>query len=334
LRWAGKDDILSPSYPYREEMKGKDYDRHMEALQIQLARLQADVKATGKRVIVVFEGRDAAGKGGTIGAVRMNLNPRVATVVALSKPSDREAAQWYFQRYVDWLPAKGEIALFDRSWYNRGIVEHVFGFCTPDQREHFFTQLPDFERMIVDEGITLVKLWLDVGRAEQLKRFMDREKDLLKQWKLSWIDVEGLAKWDAYSEAITETLKRSHTTTAPWTVILSDDKKRARIAAIQHILHQVDYAGRDLSVIGTPTPPSAGALTCVMSKRGYHHGNLRQALVEAALALIAQRGPQGFTLSEAAKTADVTPAAVYRHFAGREDLLAEVARQGYEIFAA
>ncbi|MFM2391974.1 MAG: polyphosphate kinase 2 [Pseudomonadota bacterium] len=247
---ADSDAILNTAYPYREEMKRKDYDAHMEALQIQLARFQADIKATGKRVIAVFEGRDAAGKGGTIEAVRMNMNPRVASIVALSKPSDREAAQWYFQRYVDWLPAKGEIALFDRSWYNRGIVEHVFGFCKPEQRAAFFRQLPSFEQMIVDEGIILIKFWLEVGRAAQLQRFLDREADPLKQWKLSQIDIDGLAKWDEYTTAIDETLKASHSKTAPWTVILSDDKKRARIAAIQTILQSVDYAGKDEQVIG------------------------------------------------------------------------------------
>jgi polyphosphate kinase len=255
---AGKDDILNPAYPYPEEMKKKDYEARMEALQIQLARLQADVKATGKRLIVVFEGRDAAGKGGTINAVRMNMNPRVAGIVALSKPSDREAAQWYFQRYIDWLPARGEIALFDRSWYNRGIVEHVFGFCKPEQREQFFDQLPAFEDMLVNDGMTLVKIWLEVGRAEQLKRFLDREGDLLKQWKLSQIDIDGLAKWDEYSAAIDDTLKRSHTRTAPWTVILSDDKLRARIAAIQLVLNAVDYVGKDPKVVGKPDPKICG----------------------------------------------------------------------------
>jgi len=176
---AGKNDILSPSYPYREEMKKKDYDAQMALLQIQMVRLQADVKATGKRIIVVFEGRDASGKGGTIGAKRENLNPRVAAVVALAKPSDREASQWYFQRYIDWLPAAGEMVLFDRSWYNRGVVEPVFGFCSPAQKDTFFQQLPAFEKMIVDEGITLIKLWLEVGRAEQLRRMLAREKDPL-----------------------------------------------------------------------------------------------------------------------------------------------------------
>jgi len=247
---ADKDDILWKGYPYDEEMKGKAYDAHMAALQIELVKMQADIKASGKRVVVLFEGRDAAGKGGTIGAMRENLNPRVATVVALSKPTEREAAQWYFQRYVDWFPACGEIALFDRSWYNRAMIEHVFGFCTPDQRMKFFRQLPDFERMIADEGMTFLKIWLEVGQAEQLKRFLDREADPLKQWKLSQIDVDGLAKWDAYSAAIDETLQRSHFAHAPWTVILSDDKKRARIAAIQTLLRAVDYKGRDMAAIG------------------------------------------------------------------------------------
>ena len=258
IRKGGKDDILSQSYPYREEMKGKAYDAAMDGLQRQLVRLQADIKATGKRVVVVFEGRDAAGKGGTINAMRENLNPRVANVVALSKPSDREATQWYFQRYIDWLPAAGEMVMFDRSWYNRGVVEHVFGFCTPDQREHFFAQLPAFEQMIVDEGITLVKLWLNVGRAEQLRRFLARETDPLKQWKLSPIDINGLAKWDDYSTAIAETLARSHSAPAPWTVVRSDDKKRARIAAIQTVLQRVDFVGKDAALIGIPDPAICG----------------------------------------------------------------------------
>jgi polyphosphate kinase 2 len=247
---AGKDDIMTASYPYGEEMKGKEYDARMEALQIELAKMQAGLKSTGKRLIVVFEGRDAAGKGGTIKAVTQNLNPRQAYVVALPKPSERESQQWYFQRYVDWFPARGEIALYDRSWYNRAIIEHVFGFCTPEQREKFFRQLPEFEQMIVDEGIVFLKIWLEVGRAEQLKRFLDREGDLLKQWKLSQIDIDGLAKWDDYCAAIDETMEKTHFKHAPWTVILSDDKKRARIAAIQTILGSVDYAGKDQAAIG------------------------------------------------------------------------------------
>ncbi|MBL8561251.1 MAG: polyphosphate kinase 2 [Gemmobacter sp.] len=255
---AGKDEILSKGYAYREEIGKKDYEAAMEVLQAQLVRLQADVKATGKRLMVVFEGRDAAGKGGTLKAVTENLNPRGCQVVALSKPSDREATQWYFQRYVDWFPAAGEIILLDRSWYNRGIVEPVFGFCTENQKEAFFRQLPDFEDMIVREGITFLKIWLDVSRPEQLRRMLDREKDPLKQWKLSPIDVEGLTKWDAYCEAIAETLERSHTGHAPWVVVRSDDKKRARLAVIQTILQAVEFKGKDSKAIGQPDPLICG----------------------------------------------------------------------------
>ncbi|MGQ0566177.1 MAG: polyphosphate kinase 2 [Gemmobacter sp.] len=255
---AGGDPILARSYPYRTEMKSKDYDARIEGLQRQLVRMHADVVATGKRIVVVFEGRDAAGKGGAIERLRENLNPRVASIVALSKPSDREARQWYFQRYVERLPAAGEIVLFDRSWYNRGIVEKVFGFCKPEAREHFFRQLPEFERMLVDEGIILVKFWLDVSRAEQLRRFLDREQDPLKQWKLSSIDIDGLAKWDDYTHAIAETFAVSHTAEAPWTVVLADDKKRARLAVIQTVLARVDFDGRDMGLIGTPEPGITG----------------------------------------------------------------------------
>ncbi len=247
---AKKDEILSPVYPYREEIRRKDYEDRMEELQLQLARMHYDLVAKRKRLIVVFEGRDAAGKGGTIARVLENLNPRVARVNALPKPSDREADQWYFQRYIDRLPAKGEIALFDRSWYNRAMIEHVFGFCTPEQRLKFFRQLPEVERMMTDEGMVVVKLWLEVHRAEQLNRFLAREQDPLKQWKLSEIDVEGLKKWDDYSVAVAETMAKSNFSYAPWTVILSDDKMRARIAAIQTILQAVDYEGKDPEKIG------------------------------------------------------------------------------------
>ncbi|MCI2393250.1 polyphosphate kinase 2 [Aliiroseovarius sediminis] len=252
IKAAGKKDILSESYPYDVRMDKRTYRDELEALQMELVKLQADVKASGKRVVVVFEGRDAAGKGGTIKRFRENLNPRVARVVALSKPSDREAGEWYFQRYVRHLPSAGEIVLFDRSWYNRAVVEKVFGFCEDHQREAFFRQLPEFEDMLVDEGIHLVKLWLNVGRAEQLRRFLAREKDPLKQWKLSWIDVEGLSRWDAYSDAISETFTRSHIPQAPWTVVRSDDKKRARLAAIRAVLQHIDYASKDDNVAHAP----------------------------------------------------------------------------------
>ena len=255
---AGKKDVLDPGYPYREEMDKDAYEDQIEALQLQLVRMMHDISTTGKRLVVLFEGRDAAGKGGTIERVRENLNPRNCYIVALPKPTEREAGQWYFQRYVDWLPAAGEIALFDRSWYNRGVVERVFGFSTEAQRNAFFRQLPSFEQMLVDDGVILVKLWLNVGRAEQLQRFLDREKDPLKQWKLSPVDVGGLAKWDEYSEAIRDTLNLSHSPIAPWTVIRSDDKRRARIAAMQTVLNAVDYVGKDHKAIGEVDPKIAG----------------------------------------------------------------------------
>lgn len=258
LQSAKKRDILSASYPYRREMEDAAYEAAMKPLQIELVKLQSDLRATGRRMVAVFEGRDAAGKGGSIQRLTENLNPRAATVVALPKPTEREATQWYFQRYVDWLPAAGEITIFDRSWYNRGVVEHVFGFCTPDQREHFFRQLPGFESTLVDEGIVLIKIWLNVGRAEQLRRMLARESDPLKQWKLSMIDVNGLAKWDAYSDAIRETLDRSHTAAAPWTVIRSDDKNRARLAVVQTVLGAFDYARKDAAAVGTPDPAICG----------------------------------------------------------------------------
>jgi len=253
-----RSDILDPGYPYPDRMERDDYEDQLNTLQIELVKAQAWIRQTGRRIAVVFEGRDAAGKGGSIKRVRENLNPRVAGVVALSKPTDREAGQWYFQRYIHHLPAAGEIRLFDRSWYNRGVVEHVFGFCTPDERQAFFRQLPGFEAMLVEDGIELTKIWLNVGRAEQLRRFLDREKDPLKQWKLSWIDVEGLKRWDAYSVAIGETLALGHSAHAPWTVIRADDKRRARLAVIRAILHKLEYDGKDRALVGSPDPSICG----------------------------------------------------------------------------
>lgn len=258
IKGSSKDEVLDPSYPYRQRMDRDAYEEDLHALQIELAKCQAWVRSSGTRVAVVFEVRDAAGKGGAIKRVREHLNPRVASVVALQKPSDREAGQWYFQRYVHHMPSAGEMRLFDRSWYNRGVVEHVFGFCTPIERQVFFRQLPDFERMLVDDGIRLTKLWLNVGRAEQLRRFLDRENDPLKQWKLSQIDVEGLPKWDAYSDAIGETLALGHTAHAPWTVIRADDKRRARLAVIRAILKDLPYKGKKDDVVAVPDPMICG----------------------------------------------------------------------------
>lgn len=258
IRRADKDDILSPSYPYSERLPKKHYEKDLENLQVELVKLQAWVKATNARVVLVFEGRDAAGKGGTIKRFREYLNPRGARIVALPKPSDTEQTQWYFQRYVDHLPTGGEIVFFDRSWYNRGVVEKVFGFCSDAERERFFGQVNAFEEMLVEDGIHLFKFWLNVGRAEQLRRFLKRESDPLKQWKLSRIDVDGLYKWDEYSAAISETLERSHSAHAPWTVVRSDDKRRARVEAIRRVLLALNYDRKHAKALGSPDPQVCG----------------------------------------------------------------------------
>lgn len=250
IKGRKKGEIIEPSYPYDKRMPKKAYEQALLAAQAELVKMQAWAKTAEQRVAVVFEGRDAAGKGGAIKRFREYLNPRGARVVALPKPSDTERTQWYFQRYIDHLPAAGDIVFYDRSWYNRGVVEHVFGFCEDAERERFFDQVQPFEDALVGDGIRLFKFWLNVGRAEQLRRFMDRETDPLKQWKLSGIDVKGLPLWDDYTNAISETLSRSHSDVAPWTVIRADDKRRARLAAIRTVLHQLDYDRKDADALG------------------------------------------------------------------------------------
>lgn len=257
---ASKGDLVNPDYPYAARMNKKTYEQELHLLQIELMKFQSWIKATDQRVAVVFEGRDAAGKGGTIKRFRANLNPRQSHIVALSKPSDREAGEWYFQRYIRHMPTAGEIAFFDRSWYNRGVVEDVFDFCTPDQRHHWFSQVGPFEDMLVDDGIKLHKIWLNVGRATQLHRFLARESDPLKQWKLSWIDVEGLNRWDAYTAAIGETLTKTHSAHAPWTIVRSDDKRRARLNAIRSVLSAHAYDGRDDTALGRVDPKVCGGV--------------------------------------------------------------------------
>jgi polyphosphate kinase 2 len=269
IRKADKDDVTNPRYPYPEEMPKAEYETAMEALQIELVRMQAWVKATGRRVVLVFEGRDAAGKGGTIQAMTQNLNPRGARVVALPRPTETEAGQWYFQRYVAQLPTRGEIVFFDRSWYNRGIVEHVMGWVEPAARARWFEQVGPFEKMLADDGIHLVKYWINVGRATQLERFLDREKDPLKQWKLSQIDIDGLQKWDDYTAAIRETLTRTHAP-VPWTVLRGDDKKRTRINAIRALLHPLDYDRKDSKAIGALDPRIIGGPE-IVTKAGKDH---------------------------------------------------------------
>ena len=255
---AGKNDIPNPSFPYERRWDKDAYQDAMDRLQLELVRMQSWARDTGQRIVVVLEGRDAAGKGGSIKRFRANLNQRSARVVALPRPSDTEAGQWYFQRYIAHLPAKGDITLYDRSWYNRGVVEHVFDFCTPAQRENWFSQVPEFEDMLAKEGIKLFKIWLNIGRATQLQRFLSRESDPLKQWKLSRIDVDGLAKWDEYSDAIRETLDRTHLPLAPWIVVRADDKRRARVNVIRSILHGLDYSGKDADALGNIDPKIAG----------------------------------------------------------------------------
>ncbi|MGR3465337.1 polyphosphate kinase 2 [Limimaricola sp.] len=249
LQETGKDGIASPRFPYPAKWKRKEYAAAMADLQIELVKMQAWVKATGQRVVVIFEGRDAAGKGGTIARFRENLNPRGARVVALSKPTEAEAGQWYFQRYVRELPTKGEIVFFDRSWYNRAVVEPVFGFASDDQVARFYDQVAPFEKMLTDDGIRLFKLWINVGRATQLERFLKRESDPLKQWKLSWVDVEGLRKWDAYTRHIATMFERTDFGGAPWTVIRGDDKRRARVNAIRSVLSRLDYPDKDAQAV-------------------------------------------------------------------------------------
>ena len=249
IEGAKKKRILNPAFPYSKAWDSALYDDDIALLQIELVKMQAWARETGQRIAIVFEGRDAAGKGGTIKRFLEHLNPRHARAVALSKPTEAEAGQWYFQRYIKHLPTAGDIILFDRSWYNRGVVEHVFGFCDAKQRAAWFDQVNPFEQMLVNEGITVFKVWLNVGRATQLQRFIKREKDPLKQWKLSWIDVEGLKKWEAYSEAISETLEKTDTKAAPWIVVRSDDKKRARVAVIRAVLSGLEYAGKDEAVV-------------------------------------------------------------------------------------
>ena len=209
---------------------------------------------TGQRIIILFEGRDAAGKGGTIGAFREYLKPRNANVVALSKPTEREQGEWYYQRYVSHFPTAGDLTMFDRSWYNRGGVEPVMGFCTPAQNKQFLKLTPEFENAIVDEGIAFFKLWLNVGQEMQIKRFHDRRHNPLKSWKLSPIDLKALTKWDDYTHARNQMLAQTHTKHAPWTIIRSNDKRRARLNAIRHVLTHLDYAGKDGSAIGTIDP--------------------------------------------------------------------------------
>ncbi len=253
-----KQRALPKDYPYRERMKRSEYEALKRELQIELLKLQNWVKESGERIVMLFEGRDAAGKGGTIKRFMEHLNPRSARVVALEKPTECESGQWYFQRYIGHLPTAGEIVMFDRSWYNRAGVERVMGFCSDAEYLEFMRQVPDLERMLVNSGIRLFKFWFSVSRAEQFRRFQARRTDPLKQWKLSPIDLASLDKWDEYTKAKESLFFYTDTADAPWTVIKSDDKKRARINCMRYVLNLLPYPNKNHDVVQTPDPKLVG----------------------------------------------------------------------------
>lgn len=271
LGQSNPDEELAPDwrdggYPYKNLMSRKNYEKHKYDLQVELLKLQAWVKKTGSRVIILFEGRDAAGKGGTIKRVMEHLNPRGARVVALEKPTEEERGQWYFQRYVKHLPTNGEIVLFDRSWYNRAGVENVMGFCTRDEYSEFMRQVPEFERNLVRSGIILIKFWFSVSRDEQKRRFKDRETHPLKQWKLSPIDRASLDKWDEYTDAKEKMFFFTDTSDAPWIVVKSNCKKRARLNAMRYILHKMPFDEKNLKAIGRVDPLIVGRSNVIYEK--------------------------------------------------------------------
>lgn len=240
--------------PYDELIDKKDYKRDLESLQIELLKAQRHIKAVGQRVVLLFEGRDAADKGGAIKRFREHLNPRGSDHIALSTPNDAEVTQWYFQRYVPHLPSAGEITMFDRSWYNRAGVEKVMGFCTPQEHALFLRQVPAFEQSLVSSGISLFKMWFTVSQGRQKLRFDDRRQDPLKQWKMSPVDEVSMAKYDEYTKARNEMLLATDTLVAPWTIINSNEKRRARLGAIRSVLHALDYEHKDHDIVGEPDP--------------------------------------------------------------------------------
>lgn len=251
-------DTWRERYPYDSRLPRDEYERVKRRLQIELLKLQNWSKRTGARHVIVFEGRDAAGKGGTIKRFMEHLNPRGARVVALEKPTDLEKAQWYFQRYVRHLPTAGEMVLFDRSWYNRAGVEKVMGFCTPEEHAEFLRQAPMFEDMLVSQGLDLTKFWFSVSPAEQRTRFAIRLVDPVRNWKFSPMDMESIDKWEQYTEAKQEMFAATDTDYAPWIVVKSNDKKRARINAMRHLLAKFDYDDKDDEVVGEPDPLIVG----------------------------------------------------------------------------
>jgi polyphosphate kinase 2 len=257
--WVDKRKLRAGGFPYDKKMDEDEFEGELEKLQIELVKLQAWMQKTGSRVLALFEGRDAAGKGGTINAIRQNMNPRWARNVALTKPTETERGQWYFQRYVAHLPTAGDIVLFDRSWYNRAGVERVMGFCTPEQVSIFLRDAPDFEALLVRDGIRLFKFYLTIGREMQLMRFHERRHDPFKLWKITAIDLAAIDKWDDYTQAQREIFRRTNTPAAPWTVIRANDQRRARLEAIRTVLSATSYDGKDAKAIGKPDPLIVGS---------------------------------------------------------------------------
>ncbi|GAA1916874.1 polyphosphate kinase 2 [Arthrobacter gandavensis] len=258
VRDKGDDAAWRHNYPYDKKLSRRSYERQKRQLQIELLKMQLWVKDTGQKMLIIFEGRDAAGKGGAIKRFNEHMNPRGSRVVALEKPTDQERTQWYFQRYISHLPSGGEIVMMDRSWYNRAGVERVMNYCTPAQYLEFMREVPELERMLVNSGVLLRKLWFSVGRAEQLARFAARETDPVKQWKLSPTDLASLDKWDDYTQAKEAMFFYTDTGDAPWTVVKSNDKKRARLEAMRYVLASVDYPNKDASVARAPDPLIVG----------------------------------------------------------------------------
>ncbi len=256
------------AYPYSERLSRRDYESQKAVLQVELLKVQHWAQETGQKFVILFEGRDAAGKGGTIKRFTEHLNPRWARVVALNKPTEKERGQWFFQRYIEHLPTSGEMVFYDRSWYNRAGVERVMGFCSANEYLEFMRQVPEFERMLVRSGIRLYKYWFSVTQDEQLERFRSRETDPLKRWKLSPVDKVSIGMWDAYTEAKEAMFFYTGTADAPWTIVKSNDKKRARLACMRHFLSSLDYSGRDDKVIGVPDPLIVGRADHVVHRSG------------------------------------------------------------------
>jgi polyphosphate kinase 2 len=248
--WIAEGAMQSGGYPYEKSIKTKVYEAELQALQIELLKLQASVQKAGQRIVILFEGRDTAGKGGCISRFMQHLNPRHARAVALTKPTETERGQWYFQRYAAHLPTRGDMVLFDRSWYNRAGVERVMGFCTDQQLAEFLREAPEFEGMLVRDGIRLFKLFLVIGREMQLKRFHERRHDALKRWKLTDIDLAAMRRWDDYTRAQHDLFRFTHTSVAPWTVIRANDQKRARLEAIRLVLSSCSYDSKDERAVG------------------------------------------------------------------------------------